>query len=72
MLIMYIIMVIYLLLTFSNTITNLFGQIIPQQFATLVVCMNPFVAIVTNTPYRNAAMFWRRRKIEPVVAPVIQ
>ena len=43
-------------------VNNMFVQGITQQFLMLVPCLNPLIAIVTNTPYRNAAMFWRNRR----------
>jgi hypothetical protein len=49
-----------------------------QELYFLLPCLNPLVSILTNTPYRNAAMFWRKNKngniqIQPtIVEPIGQ
>ena len=50
---------------------NLIAQGIANQINVLLPTLNPLVSIETNTPYRNAAMFWRKRKIEPKPAAMV-
>ena len=56
----------------NPTSRSLFQEALLQQFYILLPCINPLVSIATNTPYRNAAMFWRlKKKIEPNVVQVV-
>ena len=50
---------------------NLIAQGIVNQILILLPTLNPLVGIATNTPYRNAAMIWRKRKIEPKPVAVL-
>ena len=54
----------------AATTSNLIAQVIANQSYIQLPVLNPLVGIATNTPYRNTASFWRKRKIE-VKAPVI-